>query len=100
MNLFTINNAKITAVAHGTDIARHEPPIFCYSRFGRQFVAPVAFHDCGAADPELTPLAMSNLGAGVLVHDFGRAVGYEFADGGCVVGRNYGAEGRKLGELD
>lgn len=82
MNLFTINNVKITAVIYGTDISRHEPPVFGYSLFGRRFVAPVAFHDVGATDPELTSLAGANFGAGVLVHDFGRAVGYEFADGG------------------
>ena len=51
MNLFPIDNTKITAVVHGTDIARHEPPVLGYGVFRSQFVAPVAFHDVGATDP-------------------------------------------------
>lgn len=97
MNLFTIDNAKI-AVIHGTYIARHEPPLFGYSLSRSRFVAPVAFHYIGAADPELASLAGANFGAGVLVHDFGRAVGQKLADGECVIGRDHSADGRTFGE--
>lgn len=100
MNLFTINDAKSIAVIYGTDIAGQEPPVFGYSLFRGRFVAPVAFHNIRAANPELASLAGANLSGGVLIHNFGRAVGYEFANGGCVVGRNHGVDGGRFSEWD